>query len=78
MENPIIMPRLGNDIEEAEVTEWLKSEGDMVREGELVVLITTPKVTTELESPASGVFKKMLVQPGELAAVGATLGVIET
>ncbi|MGY4257759.1 pyruvate/2-oxoglutarate dehydrogenase complex dihydrolipoamide acyltransferase (E2) component [Bradyrhizobium sp. USDA 4516] len=78
MDNHIVMPVLGNEIEEAEVTEWLKAEGDIVAEGEQVVLITTPKVTTEIEAPAAGRLKKILIPAGELATVGATLGVIET
>lgn len=78
MDNPIIMPRLGNEIEEAEINEWLKAEGDVVKEGEQIVLITTPKVTAEIEAPATGMLRKILVPAGELAAVGATLGVIES
>lgn len=78
MDSPIIMPKLGNELEEAEINEWLKSEGDMVKEGEELVLITTPKVTAEIEAPATGMLKRILVPAGELAAVGATIGVIES
>lgn len=78
MEHPILLPTLGNEIEEAEINEWIKAEGDRVEEGEQVVLITTPKVTLEVEAPAAGVLKKILVQAGELAVVGAKLGVIES
>ncbi|WOH63938.1 lipoyl domain-containing protein [Bradyrhizobium sp. BWA-3-5] len=78
MDNHIILPALGNEIEEAEINEWLKAEGDMVKEGEQVVLITTPKVTMEIEAPVTGRLKKILVPAGELAVVGARLGVIES
>lgn len=78
MDTPILMPNLGNEIEEAQVEEWLKAESDIVKEGEQIILITTPKVTMEIEAPATGVLKKILVPPGELAAVGAVLGVIES
>ena len=54
MDVPIVMPQLGVDIEEAQIDEWLKAEGDAVEEGEQVVIVTTPKVTLELEAPASG------------------------
>ncbi|MGZ2452465.1 MULTISPECIES: lipoyl domain-containing protein [Rhizobium] len=78
MDIPIIMPNLGNEIDEAQIDEWFKTEGDMVTEGEQLVLITTPKVTMEIEAPATGILKKILVPADELAAVGSTLGIIET
>ncbi|MCB1489921.1 MAG: biotin-binding protein [Bauldia sp.] len=78
MDVPIVMPQLGVDIEEAQIDEWLKAEGDSVEEGEQVVIVTTPKVTLELEAPATGVLKSIAVPADEIAKVGATLGVIET
>ncbi|ASS60482.1 lipoyl domain-containing protein (plasmid) [Rhizobium leguminosarum bv. viciae 248] len=78
MDIPIIMPNLGNEIDEAQIDEWFKTEGDMVTEGEQLVLITTPKVTMEIEAPATGILKKILIPADELAAVGSTLGIIET
>ncbi len=78
MDTPILMPNLGNEIDEAQIDEWFKTEGDMVTEGEQVVLITTPKVTMEIEAPATGILKKILIPADELAAVGSTLGIIET
>ncbi|MBY5806518.1 biotin-binding protein (plasmid) [Rhizobium leguminosarum] len=78
MDIPIIMPNLGNEIDEAQIDEWFKTEGEMVTEGEQLVLITTPKVTMEIEAPATGILKKILIPADELAAVGSTLGIIET
>ena len=78
MDTPILMPNLGNEIDEAQIDEWFKTEGDMVTEGEQIVLITTPKVTMEIEAPATGILKKILIPADELAAVGSTLGIIET
>lgn len=77
MDVPIVMPQLGVDIEEAQIDEWLKAEGDTVEKGEQVVIVTTPKVTLELEAPAAGTLKSIVVPPDEIAAVGATLGIIE-
>lgn len=73
---PILVPQLGNEISEAEVTEWLLAEGDTVSEGDLVVVITTTKMAMELEAPASGTLGKIVVPEGELVEVGATLGEI--
>lgn len=73
---PILVPQLGNEIEEAEVTEWLFSEGDTVEKGDLVVVITTTKMAMEIEAPATGTLSRIAVEEGDLVAVGATLGEI--
>ena len=76
MDTPIMMPQLGNEIEEAQIDGWLKAVGDHVTEGETLLTITTPKLTMEIPAPASGTLKEILVEADDLAAVGATLGVI--
>jgi pyruvate/2-oxoglutarate dehydrogenase complex dihydrolipoamide acyltransferase (E2) component len=76
MDTPIVMPQLGNEIEEAQIDAWLKKIGERVRAGEQVLTITTPKLTMEIEAPVSGVLKEIRVEADELASVGATLGVI--
>lgn len=76
MDTPILMPQLGNEIEEAQIDGWLKAVGDQVRAGEPLLSITTPKLTMEIESPASGTLKEILIGADEIAAVGATLGMI--
>ncbi len=50
----ILLPQLGNEIEEAEVDSWLKAVGDTVAKGEQIVVVVTPKVTLEIEAPAAG------------------------
>lgn len=74
---PVLVPQLGNEITEAEVTEWLKAEGDAIEEGEPLVTITTTKMAIELEAPASGTLARIAVPEGELVGVGATLAEIE-
>jgi pyruvate/2-oxoglutarate dehydrogenase complex dihydrolipoamide acyltransferase (E2) component len=76
MDVPIVMPQLGNEIEEAQIDAWLKSVGDRVAQGEQILTITTPKLTMEIEAPANGVLKEILAAADELAPVGATLGII--
>lgn len=77
MPTSIVVPQLGNEIDEAEVTEWLVGEGSTVSEGDLVVVITTTKMAMEIEAPASGTLAKISAEEGELVSVGASLGEIE-
>jgi len=76
MSTPIVIPQLGNEIEEAQIDQWLKAVGEEVAAGELIAVISTPKVTLELEAPAAGVLREILIEADEIAKVGATIGVI--
>jgi pyruvate/2-oxoglutarate dehydrogenase complex dihydrolipoamide acyltransferase (E2) component len=76
MDTPVVMPQLGNEIEEAQIDGWMKSPGDKVTAGEALLSITTPKLTMEIEAPVSGTLKEILVPADELASVGTTLAII--
>jgi pyruvate dehydrogenase E2 component (dihydrolipoamide acetyltransferase) len=78
MDVELVMPVLGEEIEEGRLRTWVKSEGDAVTEGEAIAIISTPKLDMDLESPASGVLKTILVDEDEIATVGETLAIIET
>ncbi|MFT5047563.1 MAG: pyruvate/2-oxoglutarate dehydrogenase complex dihydrolipoamide acyltransferase (E2) component [Porticoccaceae bacterium] len=73
----IVVPQLGNEITEAEVTAWELVEGDSVKKGDFLLTITTTKMAIEIEAPESGILTKILVQEGELVDVGAKLGEID-
>jgi pyruvate/2-oxoglutarate dehydrogenase complex dihydrolipoamide acyltransferase (E2) component len=73
----IVVPQLGNEITEAEVTAWELVEGDSVKKGDFLLTITTTKMAIEIEAPESGILTKILVQEGELVVVGAKLGEID-
>ena len=72
------MPELGNEITEAQIDAFLKDAGDKVSEGEEIVTITTPKVTMDLDAPATGTVLEVLVEEDDIVAVGTVLAVIET
>jgi 2-oxoglutarate dehydrogenase E2 component (dihydrolipoamide succinyltransferase) len=68
MATQVLLPQLGEAVEEATITKWLKSEGDTVEEYEALVEVNTDKVDTEIPAPASGMLLK-IVQPEEGAPV---------
>ena len=57
----VVMPKLGLVMKEGKITKWIKNEGDMVHEGEILVHIETEKLSAEYESPAAGVL--YIIQP---------------
>ena len=49
MATDILVPQLGNEVTEAEITEWIASAGDHVKSGEVLVVISTTKTALEIE-----------------------------
>jgi pyruvate dehydrogenase E2 component (dihydrolipoamide acetyltransferase) len=60
----VVLPALGLTVEKGTILKWLKREGDTVTKGESLYEVEADKVTTEVESPASGVLRKILVPEG--------------
>ena len=74
----LILPKMGESVAEATITNWLKNEGDTIDAEESVVEVATDKVDSEVPSPVSGTIVKILAQVNEVAAVGAPIAIIET
>src|SRR5574338_416570 len=72
----VLVPLLGEGVEEVTVTKWLKKEGDSVNELEPLLEVNTDKVDTEIPAPASGTVLKIMAQEGVPAKVGAVLAFI--
>lgn len=74
---PLILPQLGNGVDDASVEEWLVAVGDRVQEHDPVVTIATDKATSELESPVTGTLAVILAGSGVEVEVGAVLAEFE-
>jgi pyruvate dehydrogenase E2 component (dihydrolipoamide acetyltransferase) len=72
----VIMPKMGDAMEEGTLVEWLKKEGEKVKSGEVIGTIQTDKATLELESPGSGILTGLLVSGGETVPVGKAIGAV--
>lgn len=72
----VIMPKMGDGMEEGTLLEWLKKEGDIVKSGEVIGSIQTDKATLELEAPAAGTLSGFLLKGGETVPVGVPIAII--
>lgn len=79
MEVEVFMPRLGDEMVEGAIVEWLKKEGDRVEKGDPLLLVETGKATLEVEAEVAGVVKKILVtEKTEHIPIGQVIAIIET
>lgn len=76
MATEIIMPKLGVDMQEGQIIEWKKKEGDEVKEGEILLEIMSDKTNMELEAEATGTLIKILRKDGETVPVTEVIGYI--
>jgi pyruvate dehydrogenase E2 component (dihydrolipoamide acetyltransferase) len=67
---------LGITVEKGTILEWMKKEGDPVTKGEIIFIVETEKVTTEVESPASGILAKIMIPAGVEVPVLTVVAVI--
>ena len=72
----IIMPKMGDAMEEGTLVRWLKHEGDTVQEGEPIAEIATDKATVEIEAPSSGVLRGIRVAENAVVPVNTPLAYI--
>jgi pyruvate dehydrogenase E2 component (dihydrolipoamide acetyltransferase) len=70
------LPDIGEGIAEADIVEWLVSEGDEVKADQVIVKVETDKAVADLPSPASGKILKINFKKGDTVNVGAVLCVI--
>jgi len=68
--------KIGLTMETGTIVQWLKKEGDYVKEGEPFFEVETDKTTQTVESFISGYVKKLLVQPGTEVPVNTVIALI--
>ena len=76
MVTKVIMPQMGLTMEEGKIVEWIKKEGERVEKGEPLFQIETDKVTLEVESPGTGILRKILVKEEETVPIITVIGYI--
>jgi len=76
MAQQVLMPRLSQDMTQGRIVEWLKKEGEAVKEGEPLVSVESDKAEVELQAPQSGILRRVLVGAGEEADVGTPLAIL--
>ena len=72
------LPKMGESVAEATITNWLKEVGDAIEMDEAVLEIATDKVDSEVPSEVSGTLLEILFQKDDLVQVGQTIAIIET
>ncbi len=73
MATKVLVPRLGEGVDELTVVKWLKTEGSPIKELESLLEVETDKVVTEIPSPAAGIVLKILVPENSTAQVGEVM-----
>ncbi|BBB49593.1 dihydrolipoamide acetyltransferase family protein [Pelolinea submarina] len=74
----IEMPKLGFDMAEGTLVKWLKDEGEKIEKGDMLADIETDKATLQVESSASGVVLKHLVEANTTVPIASPIAVIAT
>jgi 2-oxoglutarate dehydrogenase E2 component (dihydrolipoamide succinyltransferase) len=72
------LPKMGESVAEATITNWLKNIGEKIEADEAVLEIATDKVDSEVPSEVSGVLVEILFQVDDVVKVGQTIAIIET
>lgn len=76
MANAILMPRMSDSMVEGTLTKWLKKEGDVLKNGDLIAEIETDKATQEVECFEPGVLLKQTVAEGGVVPVGGPICIV--
>ncbi len=73
----VIMPKMGDAMEEGTLLRWIKSEGDEVEEGDPIAEIETDKVSMEIEAEDSGTLAQLIAEEGQEVPIGEAIAFIQ-
>ncbi len=73
----IVMPKMGESVQEATIVQWFKNEGDKIEEEDMLLEIATDKVDSEIPSPVDGILSKILFQVNDVVPVGETIAIVD-
>jgi len=73
----IILPRLGETMEEGIIRKWIITENDNFTRGQIIVEIESDKTTIELPALQNGILKKIIKNNGDIAKIGETIAIFE-
>ena len=73
----IKVPELGESIQEVQISQWLKKEGEWVEKDDDLVELESEKAAQSLPAPVSGILKKIALPPGEFAPIGTVIGELD-
>lgn len=74
----LVMPKMGESVQEATITKWMVKPGDTVEEDDILLEIATDKVDSEIPSPVAGKVLKLLFDENSLVPVGEIIAIINT
>ncbi|HEY7750985.1 MAG TPA: biotin/lipoyl-containing protein, partial [Ignavibacteriaceae bacterium] len=74
----IVMPKMGESINEGTIIKWHKKIGEHVKQDEVIFEISTDKVDTEIPSPAAGILKEIKYKEGDTVEVGTVVAVLDS
>ncbi|MCR4407126.1 MAG: 2-oxo acid dehydrogenase subunit E2 [Anaerolineae bacterium] len=74
----VILPVLGETMNEGTIVEWVKKEGDPVERGDILFVIESDKATLEVEAPTKGFLRQILVPAGQTVPVLTVVALITT
>src|SRR5690242_11224265 len=72
------MPQMGVSVAEGTVVEWKKQVGDWIEADEIIASISTDKIDTDVEAPATGRVQEIIVEVGTTVDVGTVMARIAT
>ena len=74
----VVMPKMGESIQEGKILRWAKKVGETIAKDETILEISTDKVDSEIPSPVGGVLAAIVVAEQETVPVGTVIAKVET